>query len=328
MKMWKKTIGILGIVGCCVVGALFGTQEKVYASSVNITISAVGDCTLGSDYKYNNLFVNTYKDKGPDYFLKNVKSVFLKDDLTIANFEGVLTTRGARADKTFAFKGEPEYTKILTGSGVDAVNLANNHSYDYGSGSFSDTKKYLNESGVLNFAWTKTVVKKIKGVKVGMVGLSTLRGDREAELKKAITAVKNKGAELIIVSIHWGNEGYYEANSLQKQLGKAAVDYGADLVLGHHPHVLQGIETYKGKYIVYSLGNFCFGGNSNPKDKDTMIFQQTFTVTNNKKIKNGGINIIPCSLSGVSNRNDFSPILASGKEKTRILDKIKKMSSL
>ena len=108
--------------------------------------------------------------------------------------------------------------------------------------------------------------------------------------------------------------------------GHIAVDEGADLVIGSHPHVIQGYEKYNGRYIVYSLGNFCFGGNPNPSDKDCMIFQQTFTVTGNDVATDDNINVIPCSISSVSNSNNYQPTPATGNEKTRIEAKIKKSS--
>lgn len=102
---------------------------------------------------------------------------------------------------------------------------------------------------------------------------------------------------------------------------------GADLVLGHHPHVIQGIEDYKGKKIVYSLGNFCFGGNKNPSDKDTFIFQQTFKFQNGKLIDNKSYKIIPASISSVRERNNYQPTLLKGKDAQRVIDRIKKYSS-
>lgn len=99
-----------------------------------------------------------------------------------------------------------------------------------------------------------------------------------------------------------------------------------DLVIGSHPHVIQGYEKYNGRYIVYSLGNFCFGGNPNSSDKDCMIFQQTFTVTGNDVATDDNINVIPCSISSVSNSNNYQPTPATGDEKTRIEAKIKKSS--
>ncbi len=136
--------------------------------------------------------------------------------------------------------------------------------------------------------------------------------------------VKAQGAEVILVSFHWGIERNYLPNQAQISLAHRAVDLGASLVIGHHPHVLQGIEAYNGVNIVYSLGNFCFGGNKNPSDKDTLIYQQTFTVRDGQvqiDLENG-VNLIPCSLSSQSSRNDYRPTPVSGSEAERILDKL------
>lgn len=131
---------------------------------------------------------------------------------------------------------------------------------------------------------------------------------------------------MIITVFHWGSERETVPDSNQIALAHAAVNYGADLVVGHHPHVLQGIEEYRGKYIVYSLANFCFGGNSAPSDMDTMIFQQTFTIRNGEVLADENINIIPCSISSASGYNNYQPTPAEGSEAERILQKIESLS--
>ena len=260
---------------------------------VSLTLSVVGDCTLGTDetFDYDTSLNACYDNNGKDYFFKNVKSIFEADDLTIANFEGTLTDSDAREDKTFAFKAPAEYAQILTSGSVEAVNTANNHSHDYGEQSYTD---HLG---------------------------------REQQLKDNIAKVKADGAELIVVIFHWGNETETVPDTNQMTLGRLAIDEGADLVCGHHPHVLQGIETYKGKNIVYSLGNFCFGGNSSPSDMDTMIFQQTFTVTSEGVQADNVTNIIPCSISSTDGYNNYQPTPASGDEASRIKSKIEECSA-
>ncbi len=299
--------------------------------AIQITISAAGDCTLGTDKNFNRntSFVAMYNEKkNPAYFLEKVQSVFAKDDLTIVNLEGTFTTSNSRQDKQYAFKGDPEYTAILTEGSVEAVNLANNHSRDYGMQSLADTKKYLDEAGVVHFGYEETAIVECKGVKIGLVGIYELPDGlgRLQQVKDNIKKVKDEGATLVIVSFHWGIEREYYPESIQKKLAHTAIDEGADLVLGHHPHVLQGIETYKGKKIAYSLGNFCFGGNSNPSDKDTMIFQQTFTIKDGEVMLDENVNIIPCSLSSVSHRNNYQPKILKGDEAKRVLKKIEKFS--
>ena len=301
-------------------------------AEISITISVVGDCTLGTDENFNYArSLNAYYEKnGPAYFLKNVKSIFEADDLTIANLEGTFTDLKTRADKTYAFKGPAEFVKILTSSSVEAVTLANNHSRDYGMQSLTDTRNTLDSAGVIHFGYDVTKVVEVKGIKVGLVGIYELidHTGRAQQVKDNIAKVKSEGADIVIVIFHWGIERDAAPNSHQTMLGRLAIDEGADLVCGHHPHVLQGIETYKGKNIVYSLGNFCFGGNSNPSDKDTMIFQQTFTVTKDGVKDDNVTNVIPCSLSSEKNRNNYQPTPATGSEAERIMKKIKDRSEL
>lgn len=308
-------------------------SNATVSSPVSLTLSVVGDCTLGTDetFDYDTSLNAYYENYGADYFLQNVKDIFSADDLTIANFEGTLTDSDEREDKTFAFKAPASYASILTGGSVEAVNTANNHSHDYGDQSFDDTLAALDDAGIVHFGYDETAVMDVKGIKVGLVGIYELYDhlEREQQLKDNIAKVKADGAQLIVVIFHWGNETETVPDSNQTTLGRIAIDEGADLVCGHHPHVLQGIETYKGRNIVYSLGNFCFGGNSSPSDMDTMIYQQTFTIDADGVKKDNVTNIIPCSISSAAydGYNNYQPTPAEGDEATRILGKINERSS-
>ena len=309
------------------------SSNATVSSPVSLTLSVVGDCTLGTDetFDYDTSLNAYYENYGADYFLQNVKDIFSADDLTIANFEGTLTDSDEREDKTFAFKAPASYASILTGGSVEAVNTANNHSHDYGDQSFDDTLAALDDAGIVHFGYDETAVMDVKGIKVGLVGIYELYDhlEREQQLKDNIAKVKADGAQLIVVIFHWGNETETVPDSNQTTLGRIAIDEGADLVCGHHPHVLQGIETYKGRNIVYSLGNFCFGGNSSPSDMDTMIYQQTFTIDADGVKKDNVTNIIPCSISSAAydGYNNYQPTPAEGDEATRILGKINERSS-
>lgn len=308
------------------------TTPEPTAESVSITVSMVGDCTLGTDVNFDQStsFDAFYQMKNdPGYFFQNVKDIFTADDLTVANMEGTLTTSNDRQQKTFAFKGDPSYTEILTRGGVEATNLANNHSHDYGDQSYEDTIQYLEAAGITTFGYDRTAVMDVKGIKVGLIGIYELKDGlgRQQQVIDTIQEVKDQGAQVIIVSFHWGTEKSNVPDDIQKTLAHLAVDQGADLVVGHHQHVLQGIEKYQGKNIVYSLGNFCFGGNKNPSDKDTMIFQQTFTVENGELVEDDVTNIIPCSLSSESGYNNYQPMVLEGSEKERVLQKIEEFSA-
>lgn len=289
-----------------------------------ITVSAAGDCTLGTDQAiYSSIdFNHIYEKKDASYFLKNVKSVFGKDDLTLVNLEGTLTNRGSRQDKTFAFRGKPEYINILKKGSVEAVSFANNHCYDYGQVSYDDTVNLLNKNKITYSSFERIAVRKIKGIRVGMISV-TWTGDTAGTLRNAIAKMKKKKHDLLIVSFHCGIERNTVPDDTQVMLSRIAIDEGgADMVIGHHPHVLQGIEKYHGSYIAYSLGNFCFGGNTDPADKDTMILQQTFTFVNGKKKADDNLKIIPCCLSSTKEYNNYQPTISKGKEKSRIIGKI------
>ena len=306
-------------------------EKEEESKPVSITISAAGDCTLGTDEYFDpSTSLNAYYDSnGPEYFFQNVKSIFDADDLTIVNMEGTLTEETARQDKTYAFKGPAEYAQILTSGGVEAANLANNHSHDYGDKSYTDTIETIEAAGIVSFGYDRTAVMDVNGIKVGLVGTYELADGMgcEDEMIANIKSVEEQGVQIVIVSFHWGLERENYPTENQVNLAHSAIDNGADLVLGHHPHVLEGIEVYNGKNIVYSLGNFCFGGNSNPADKDTMIFQQTFTVENGELAADNVTNIIPCSVSSESGYNNYQPTPLEGDEAERVLGRIEEYSS-
>lgn len=172
-------------------------------------------------------------------------------------------------------------------------------------------------------------MKTVKGIQVGALGYegwsntSTLR----KQIANDIRTLRKQGADIILVHFHWGVERSYVPNSTQKVLGRFAIDSGADLVVGHHPHVVQGIEEYKGKFIVYSLGNFMFGGNKNPSDKDTFVFQQVFSFQNGKRTAKKEIRVIPFRISSVTTRNNYQSMPLAGGEAARVKRKIVSLSA-
>lgn len=302
------------------------SETQRFQEPVSVTVSMAGDCTLGKDEAFNySTSLNAYYDMyGPTYFFQNVKSVFDADDLTIVNFEGTLTDSTARNGETFAFKAPAEYAEILTDGGVEAVNVANNHSHDYGDQGFADTKENLKKAGITTFGYNETALMEVKGVKIGLVGIYELHDhlEREHQVRVNIQKVRAEGADLVFVVFHWGNEKDTVPDANQVTLAKLAIDNGADLVVGHHAHVLQGVTTYKGKTIAYGLGNFCFGGNSAPSDMDTMVFQQTFTLDTDGSVTSEEPNLIPCRISSDYYINNYQPTPATGDEADRILQKI------
>ena len=283
------------------------TARAKKAKAVKLVISAAGDCTLGGDVRTGGLkrFDKVVQKKGYGYFLSKVKSVFARDDLTIVNLEGPLTSsKKIRVRKMYTFRGRPSYAKILKAGSVEICNIANNHALDFDERGLKDTVKALNKVGIGSSGFGKVYTRTVKGVKVCSMGFTKWQYSAR-DIYKAVKAQRKK-CDLLIVSIHWGEEGKYKTSKEQRKMGMAAIEAGADLVLGHHPHVFGGIEKYKGKYIVYSLSNFCFGGNRNPADKRTFIFQQTFSIKGGK-VKDAGINILPCAVTLSRKGNDFRP---------------------
>ena len=145
----------------------------------------------------------------------------------------------------------------------------------------------------------------VKGVKIGFFGIYELDDhlERIPQVKSDIAKLKEDGAEIIVAVFHWSNELVTVPDENQVTLAHLAIDEGADVVVGHHPHIIQGIGGYKGKTIAYSLGNFCFGGNTNPTEMDTIIFQQKFTVNGKHEIVDASYEVIPCSVSSAEGYN-------------------------
>lgn len=306
-------------------------SEKKQTETKKFTLSAAGDCTLASDIKQPasvNFFSVYNKQKDPSYFLKKVQPVFAKDDLTLVNFEGTLSNRGKRANKKWAFRGKPKFINILKKGSVEAVSFSNNHTRDYGTISHKDTMSILRKAGISYSTETRTTIKTVNQIRVGLVSISSIETSKnpERQLRAAMKKLKKKKPEVIIVSMHSGVEYTQKIQPIQKKLSRVAIDLGADLVVGHHPHVIQGIDTYKGRYIIYSLGNFCFGGNTNPPDKDCFIFQQTFVVKKGKSVQRKNAKVIPCRVSGKDNINNYQPVISKKKRKAACISRLNKYS--
>lgn len=306
-------------------------ESESESTTKTITITATGDCTLGKmqDHGYDRSFVSYYDARGEKYFFDGVRDVFENDDFTLINLECVLTTSNNRVEKTFNLKGDPSYVGIMTSSSVEGCTLGNNHSSDYGPESLTDTQNALDGAGIVygynDHIGTYTTD---DGLVIGFVSANVLsKSDTYINyLKDGITTLKNQNVDLVIACCHWGIERKYYPQDFQQTLAHSLIDCGADLVIGNHPHVLQGVELYKGKVICYSLGNFCFGGNRNPSDKDTMMFQQTFTYVDGQMQGDINAQIIPCMLSSTKSYNDYQPTIVSGDKKQNIIDNVNKYS--
>ena len=287
-------------------------------------ITLVGDCTLATDamsYGGAGTFVGVVGDDY-DYPFANVRDLFEADDCTFVNLECDLTDVATVSDKMFAFRGPTAYTNILTGSSVEFVSYANNHMYDYGYEGYDETIAALENAGLAYCERNSTALYTTEsGLTIGVyAGYFTFD---EADMVADIGALKEQGAELIIASLHWGDEGKYHPIPDQEYYGHVAIDAGADIVYGHHPHVLQRIEEYGDGLIFYSLGNFSFGGNTNPRDKDTVVVQQEI-IREGRSVRLGETTLLPCCVSSAPDRNTYQPTLyeEGTEEYDRVLSKL------
>ena len=283
--------------------------------SILLTMSFTGDVTIGSDpRKSSSIFDKELnKQKGDIHFpFRNVKDIFLADDLTMVNFEGTLTTAGVnprKADYSFLFRADPSFVDMLPAAGIETVSYENNHADDMGDEGLAETKATLLSAGVTYASEDEPCIMTVKGVTIGSLAYQGWKDRRETVLEKLpkdIQALRDQGCEIVIVSFHWGNEKDYSPTETQIMLGRAAVDAGADLVVGHHSHRINPIEYYNGVYICYSLGNFSFAGNSKPDDMATFIFQIRMRVKDGAA-SSESFRIIPCRISSRTDYNDFAP---------------------
>ena len=304
------------------------TTTKKEDKVTKITISAAGDCTLGSDknYGYNNSLEEYYDKYGPEYFFDNVKQVFEKDDFTVINLECALTDSTRYANKQYVYKGKKEYAKILSSSSVELVSLANNHSYDYLERGFNDMIDALNKENVGYAYYDKIQIMQKDDIKVAFISVCSWDCSTE-ELKSYLDKADKYGVNLKVLCVHWGVNYQKNYNNTQENFGHIAVDLGVDLILGHHPHILQGIEMYKDVPIVYSLGNFCYAGKKVLGNEiNTMIFQIEYNFTNGIKDKTT-YEIIPTYMSSKNPRNTYQPtIVTNNQAKTKILKQVQNLS--
>ncbi|HZJ57283.1 MAG TPA: CapA family protein [Clostridia bacterium] len=301
---------------------------------VTVTITATGDCTLGINSKmvYPESFDAYYDDYGPSYFFQNVRDILGEDDFTIVNLEGPLTTSNDEQTKIHNHKGKPEYVDILREGSVEAVSLSNNHTFDYGISGYEDTVNALDQAGITWAGDDSYGLFEAKGVKIGFVSVDEHYNGPlvEVRLKAGVEELRRQAADIAIACIHWGraeDENTSRVDDYQVELGKKCIDWGYDLIIGNHPHALQGIDRYRGKYITYCLGNFCYGGNKNLKDGDSGIFRQVFTLVDGELQTDDNVQFIPCSSSSVADVNDYRPTIASGAEGHRIITKMNAYSA-
>ena len=293
------------------------------------TITVAGDTTLGSTddlRKRDDCFERVAEEKGYGWFFSGLAPLFGTDDLTLVNFEGTLTEATKKNEKLFNFKGPAEYTDILTLGSVEAVNIANNHTKDYGDQGYEDTLANLRAAGLIVSGAGELGVFEKDGVKVGMTGYSFPYKNGEKDISSDVKALREMGCQIVIASFHWGSEYRDDFTAEQRNIGRAALRAGADIVVGHHPHIVQGVEAYKDSYILYSLGNLVFGGNVDPDDRDALAARLTFTVYEDRA-EDMQLALVPLRLTELAKGTDYRPVLATDEQAEKILSRVLRRSS-
>lgn len=305
---------------------LLDIAMQVNSFTGEIKLSFLGDCTLGGERRAANSrggLVQTVLREGLAYPLEKLKPLLDADDATVVNLEGVLSDRDlARVKKTFNFQGPADFAGILSMGGVEAAGLANNHAHDYGAEGYADTVAALDGAGVAHFGEDHVAVWVDDGVMIGFTGSAfSLSDGARKTLQEQMDALRALGCQIIVHSMHAGTEYRRDPSAQQRTVARHAVAMGADLVVGHHPHVVQGYELLDGVPVVYSLGNAVFGGNRDPRDYDALLLQAAFDYEDGAPT---GVRLAfhPLSVSGNRRYNDYQPVPLTGEDAQRVLDKM------
>lgn len=298
----------------------------------SVILTFTGDCTLGSEERTRSQpesFDSYAEKKGYDYFFANFREMFEKDDQTVINFEGVLSDIRDQESKskTYRFRGPTDFARILTGSFIEACCLSNNHIGDYGKQGEESTKATLDENGIGWFQNLKHYTCETDGIRIAFIALDNkLVFNQFDKITKLITELKETGeANAVVICWHTGSEyrGAHEPNT--EKICKKLIDYGADLFIMHHPHVLQGIGIYKNRYIFYSLSNFVFGGNSAIRTEPfkaglsvtslySMVVQVKMLFTDEGRYLGQQPVVYPVYTSSAAPANNFQPYRANAEE--------------
>ena len=300
-----------------------------------ITVTCTGDFTIGGDSrKKKNIFEDELKahDVDMNFTMQNMRDYFLEDDLTLVNFEGTLTEStyipSNKRENEFLFSAPPAYVSMLSDNGIEAVCLANNHVMDHGEDAYLETQQTLSEAGIVWSNEDHIGVYETHGIQIAMPSYFCIdRWDSLWDKVPADIAAAKERYPLVIASFHWGIETHYQPTQNAIRMGRLAVDAGADLVVAHHTHRINPIEQYKGVYICYSLGNFCFAGHEKPSDMSSFLFQIRFRVKDGQ-CASKGFRIIPIRISSMESRNDFTPTpYEVGKSTDAVINVLKQNGS-
>lgn len=288
--------------------------------SDTMTISFVGDCMFASNHGAfgKGGFNNLAQTVAPTYFLQNFIPMFTSDDFTIANCEGVLSDREDLVEKSvtteiaFWFKGPTRHAQIFKQSGIELASVVNNHSHDFGQQGSDDTVAALENAGILPGKRDVPTYTTVKGQKIGIFCCSLYGYDYMYDIRSMVYKMKSQNCDLIILYFHGGIENETVPETWKVRACHDLIDAGADIIVGSHPHVLQPMEIYKGKPIIYSLGNFCFGGNVHPP-RNTAVYQAVFSLQDGKITTRQDV-IIPCQVYAGKD-NNYQPFIVTDEAK-------------
>ena len=321
----KKEIGMIK-AGALTAGNTL-TEEDLTLPDFTIKLSFTGDMMLAAD-KYNTRSdnFNYYAKNYPkEYFLDKVRYIFEEDDFTTVNLESVFSDRDLEAKnkgsgRAFWFKAPTKNIEILTCSSVEGVSLANNHTEDFGEAGYMDTVQTVKDAGLAYGIEDQIIYYEKNGFHIAVI-CHGLWGEWQAEEVIRCIDIAEQNSDYQIVFYHGGTEGVYEPEAWRIRASRKLVDHGADLIIGNHSHVLQPRETYNGAEIVYSMGNFCYGGHSQPRNR-TMIYQMELTINPMEmKVLNQKSTIIPCYVYTGGGNNNFQPAVIEDEwEKQKVLD--------
>lgn len=315
----------------CAALLLVLTILPALAETDEIVLTFGGDCVLGTREQWKkkkNTFDTVVADQGMEWCFEKIREPFETDDLSTVNLEVVLQkdSKGHERSKQFTFRGDPSYTEILSAASIEHVNLANNHYIDFGRPGRASTVAALEAGGIAYSGYTYRYVTEIRGHKIGFGGCRETVWQQKPEImREDLQALREEGCEVIVYSCHWGKEYAARHNERQEKMAREAIDGGADLVIGTHPHVVQGVDAQDGAVIVYSLGNLVFGGTHKMKTFDGLLVQAALRF-DEQGYAGVSLRLLPVLTSGSAPENDFRPVFAQGEDAARILGAVQKDS--
>ena len=303
------------------------------SAAEEIIINAVGDIMLAGKWTH------ILKQKGYDFYFDKLRGELADGDINLANLESPIAGKGVEfRDKKYRFKAEPAVAAALKKAGFNLVTVANNHSMDFGYQALSETFTHLDKAGI---AWTgggknleqarKSVVYWLNNRRMIFLSYSLIlpleffAGENKSGTAPAwnhffvpdITKARQQKSDLVVVSFHWGDEGSNMVREKERMAAHAAIDAGADIIIGHHPHVLQGVERYKKGIIFYSLGNCVFASRSNTARYGALIKLRV-----GEQIREA--EVLPLDVD--HNRTNFQPRILSGKAAEPVINELNRLS--